>query len=425
MIKNKTNQLFFKTLIIITVGILFSFTIKNNVSAKENYIVALVNNLPITKIDVMDRAKLISYSLDQNTKFINLHMFYDQSLQSLITDNVKKHAGLKYNNINLNSISKEAYLITLSDYQNSEMVLNDFINKLSISKASIVNRYETEIIWKNVLQNKFKQQFINIDHEIKKIIKLNEIEKNKDKYQLAEIVIPRKNNLALFNEIISSLKKGANFSQIAKQVSISPSSKFGGQIGWKTFQNLPDQLKKENTVINEGNIFNFTKKNKINIIKILVKRNKGKVSSIENKVLLAEINFQINFGDKDQIYSRIKDKVLFLLKDKKNCNALKKINIEKNVGLTLKVIQARIADMDFNIQKSLKNIKQFDHIGPIYKGNSGFLFVFCDQKKVILKDINPNLIKKQLIDKRFVIFNEKLIKKLIQNAKIKIINPIK
>ena len=50
----------------------------NNVNAKENYIVVLVNNLPITKIDVIERAKLISYSIYQNVEFKNLNKFYDQ-----------------------------------------------------------------------------------------------------------------------------------------------------------------------------------------------------------------------------------------------------------------------------------------------------------------------------------------------------------
>jgi hypothetical protein len=161
LIKDKINKAYLKILIIS--GSLLLFTIFNNVNAKENYIVALVNNLPITKIDVIDRAKLISYSINQNVKFKNLNKFYDQSLKSLIQDNIKKHAGLQYNPNILNLFSNKAYKITLSEYQNSEEKLNQFTNKLSISKSSLINRHETELIWRFVLKNKFKQQFINID----------------------------------------------------------------------------------------------------------------------------------------------------------------------------------------------------------------------------------------------------------------------
>ena len=103
MIKNKINKPYFKILTI--VGSLLLFSMFNNVNAKENYIVALVNNLPITKIDVMDRAKLISYSIYQNVEFKNLNKFYEQSIRSLVQDNIKKHAGLKYNANIFNSVS--------------------------------------------------------------------------------------------------------------------------------------------------------------------------------------------------------------------------------------------------------------------------------------------------------------------------------
>ena len=422
MIKDKINKAYLKILIIF--GSLLLFTMHNNVNAKENYIVALVNNLPITKIDVIDRAKLISYSINQNVKFKNLNKFYDQSLKSLIQDNIKKYAGLQYNANILNLVSNKAYKITLSEYQNSEEKLNQFTNKLSISKSSVVNRYKTELIWKIVLKNKFKQQSINIDKEIKKIIKLSVLERNKDRYDLAEIVIPKKNNLDLFNRIMVALKQGANFSNIAKQVSMSPSSKFGGKVGWKNYKDLPYIITKSNLEINEGDIFNFITKDSINIIKILVKRNKGKVSAIEHKVLLAEINFQINFGNKDQIYTKIKNKLSFLLKNKRSCDALKKINPKKNKGLKLRVIKSRIADLDTNLQKGLKNLELLQSIGPTYKGNNGYLFVFCDINRMKLKDINPNLIKEKLINKRLAIFNAKILKKITQNAVIKTINKI-
>ena len=422
MIKNKINKTYFKILIII--GNLLLFSMLNNVNAKENYIVALVNNLPITKIDVIERAKLISYSIYQNVEFKNLNKFYDQSIRSLVQDNIKKHAGLKYNANILNSVSNKAYELTLSEYQNSDKKLNEFTNKLSISKSSIINRYEAELIWRIVLKNKFKQQSISIDKEITKIIRLKELEKNKDKYDLAEIVIPKKNNLDLFNKIMSALKQGANFANIAKQVSMSPSSRLGGKVGWKTYKDLPYDMTKNNLEINEGDLFNFITKDSINIIKILVKRNKGKVSYIENKVLLAEINFQINFGNKDQIYKKIKSKLLVLLKDKKSCDVLKKIKRENNEGLKLKVIESRIADLDINLQKNIKNLQLLTAIGPIYKGNSGYLYVYCDIKKIKLKDINPNLIKKKLLNKRLAIFNVRVLKKLTQNAVIKTIKNI-
>ena len=89
--------------------------------------------------------------------------------------------------------------------------------------------------------------------------------------------------------------------------------------------------------------------------------------------------------------------------------------------LKLRVIESRIADLDINLQKNIKNLQLLKSIGPIYKGNSGYLFVYCDIKKIKLKDINPNLIKKKLLNKRLAIFNARVLKKITQNAVIKTI----
>ena len=83
-------------------------------------------------------------------------------------------------------------------------------------------------------------------------------------------------------------------------MSINPSAKKGGKIGWRTLANLPVEITSNNQLINEGDIFYLIKKETYRIIKILVKRNQGKISNIEDQILLAVINFKINFARKPE-----------------------------------------------------------------------------------------------------------------------------
>ena len=57
------NFLNFKLLIIIFFSI---FTLNKTVHSDENYIVTLVNKMPITKFDVVNRAKIIAFSVEKN-----------------------------------------------------------------------------------------------------------------------------------------------------------------------------------------------------------------------------------------------------------------------------------------------------------------------------------------------------------------------
>ena len=57
--------------------IFFFITLVKNVFGDENYIVTIVNKIPITKVDVINRAKLISVSIDKNISQDNLKNYYN------------------------------------------------------------------------------------------------------------------------------------------------------------------------------------------------------------------------------------------------------------------------------------------------------------------------------------------------------------
>ena len=52
---------------------------------------------------------------------------------------------------------------------------------------------------------------------------------------------------------------------------------------------------RKKNVSKEGEIFTFVEKDKVKLIKVLVKRLNGKLSVSENETLLAQVKFPINF----------------------------------------------------------------------------------------------------------------------------------
>ena len=64
------NIIFLNVKLLVIIIFLCTNLIKNAYS-NENYVVTLVNKIPITKFDVVNRAKLIAYSVDKNTPLKN------------------------------------------------------------------------------------------------------------------------------------------------------------------------------------------------------------------------------------------------------------------------------------------------------------------------------------------------------------------
>ena len=68
-----------------------------SVFGKDNYVVTIVNKIPITKFDIINRAKLISLSIDDNVNLKNLENYYNQSLKTLINEKIIFSEGNKIN----------------------------------------------------------------------------------------------------------------------------------------------------------------------------------------------------------------------------------------------------------------------------------------------------------------------------------------
>ena len=52
--------------LIVTFMVFIYFSLINLTCANENFIVTIVNKIPISKIDVINKAKLLSYSIEKN-----------------------------------------------------------------------------------------------------------------------------------------------------------------------------------------------------------------------------------------------------------------------------------------------------------------------------------------------------------------------
>ena len=412
---NTIIKQFLKLRLLIIINIIFCNIFINNAFGSENFVVTTVNKIPITKNDIVNRAKIISFSIKKNTDFKKLQNYYNQALNSLINEKIILSAGLKINNNIIKIVTPKANQILLNEFDNSKDKLNKFINFLSIPKAKLLEKYESQLVWGIVLKNKFKDQLLKLDNIVQNDIEDRKNRKTEDLYDLAEIVISKNNNQNLLNQIKTALKNGVNFLDLAKQVSISSSAKFKGKVGWKNYQNLPRYIKSKKINLNEGDIISFPTKDKIKIIKILAKRLNGKFSENETSVILGQIKFPINFQKKDVAYKKVKYAVKDLLTNKKSC---KNLNIIKNQNTNYRVniIKSRIADISTKIQNVIKNFELYKISQPMFLGNYGYTYIICDVKKPKSEKKTILELKNKIMQKHYLIISERYLKRLNKEA---------
>ena len=91
----------------------------------------------------------------------------------------------------------------------------------------------------------------------------------------------------------------------------------------------------------------------------------------------------------------------------------------------MKIIKSRIADLNPRVQKIIKSINFFKTSMPIFYGNYGYIYIKCDSRKAELNKIDYKKLKNIAMNKYFLIYSEKLLKRLSNEANITLIENIK
>ncbi len=216
----------------------------NNLDNSDNNsnIVAEVNGVPITKDEFNKRLDLLLYFQgipDQYRDQVPKEMMLNQSIQEdliyqeavsngiIITKDEAKNQ-LETTLINSGKDVEEFKKI----FENKSFTYDDVINKFA--KQLTINKYLNQTILSkiSVSDEEIKNYYNN---NLNQFIQPEEV-------RASHILV---NNSDLANELIEELNNGANFSELAKEYSIGPSSVKGGDLGYFTRGKMVPEFENE------------------------------------------------------------------------------------------------------------------------------------------------------------------------------------
>jgi len=289
---------------------LFIIFIQNTNASNEIKILFKIENQIITNQDLIEESNYL-ISLNKQLSNVKKKELSEIAKESLIREKIK-----------LIEIEKN---FKIKDFENNDLIekiILDFYKKLglknkkefeeyllqfNISISSVIEKIKIEVIWNQLIAEKFNKQ-INIDEDKlkKKILDQKLNIKNTVEYDLSEIVF-QANNQNELNSILKEIEisiKTIGFNSTANKFSISNSSKFGGKIGKIKENQLSQIIKDELKNLGIGQI---TKPIKVSNGFLILSINQKNLieSELNEKELLKEmINFERNnqFERFSQIY---------------------------------------------------------------------------------------------------------------------------
>ena len=239
---------------IIFFGALYSLIFFSNISAIENKILFKVNNEIITSMDILTELKYLEV-INKDFKKASKKQAFEIAKRSLIREKIKE--------IELKRIFKEIKVEDkflnnlLIDYFKSINIKNisdfeKYFILLDINPNLIKKKISLEVMWNQLIFNKFKQS-VKIDRELIK----NELSNNskQKEFLLSEILFNINENEKIDKKIdlLEKEIKDKGFSQVALTYSISDTASKGGQLGWVKETIISSKIKKNIKKIKIGN----------------------------------------------------------------------------------------------------------------------------------------------------------------------------
>jgi len=211
------------------------FSTERLVGETNNSIIITVGNHPITRLDLIKEIKFIAILSKININERNKEEIKNVAVQSLVKRAIKKNEieRLKITRYSQKDLDSQISTIAKNLGLDKED-LEIFLKQQNLRYEDMVKSFEIDLKWNTAIfklyKNKISLNTIEIENKIN--AELDKVKSNKS-LLLSEIQVNLSSEglEATTNKIFSKIKEDG-FANAARALSISNSSKNGGNIGW-------------------------------------------------------------------------------------------------------------------------------------------------------------------------------------------------
>ena len=414
-----------RTLTLATTGLLAAIGLLIGPAMAQIGIVATVNGQPITNYDVEQRALFLGYATNMDVTDQNRERLYDDALQLIIDDKLRLDAA--------RGLIPDVDAVVLP--QARDFINQNFGNDTTSGNRALINdgidpmtvqqKYSSDLAWSNFISAKFSDKFANIEQRIDD--EMGKIRANaaKPQVKLAEIVItpaPNRNleqTRELATEMVAAIRKGASFTEIARQYSVSGSASRGGDVGWAVTEKLPKGFRDALASITTGDVTDpVLLDGAVYILRRSGIREDGMIDSSQSRVWLARaiLPLAATASDADRLEAgaRIERDTESI----SDCDAMEALNTAYQSGAASRLDNMLIGDLAPQMQKLIASLETGVPSGPLGFAEGVASMMVCRIAEPQLQLPSREDVRQSIIDRIFGSLSERQLQRLRRTAVI-------
>ncbi len=404
----------------------FIFLLGYEASGTENKtkIIATVNGFPITSYDLNSRLNIFLFESNLENNYENKNKFTENIIDNLIEEELKFQEAKKINPNIIFQAEKKAVELIEKNFGDNLETININLKPFGASYNHFLRLFTADVIWSSIIKSKYENEFINVKEKVQNKLNKNKLDLNKTHYKLSEIEVTPSFNRnieaseKLLEDILISLRQGANFNSLAKQFSSSKTRNNNGMLGWIKEDTLSLPILNLLEKLEVGEISKVIKiGNSLKIFRLEGKIINGKRNENESIIELVKLVYPLEKNDETEILKSKKalNNDLIRISD---CSDLKKLHLNYGNKKEAESGKFRIFDLKKNVKKEVIFLRKNQHTKPIFT-NSGFVVLMvCDRYLPKISFQNEVSLRNDIESKLFVQLSDRYINRLKRSSYI-------
>ena len=414
-----------RTIPFAAIALLLSVLLAQTTANAGVTIIATVNGKPITNYDVEQRSLFLGYATNIEITDQNRDRLYEDSLQLIIEDKLRLQAAQDMLPDIEAVVLPQARDFINQNFGNDTTSGNRVLTNDGIDPLTVQQKYTSDLAWSNFISAKFADKFQNIEERIDEEIERIRQNASKPQIKLAEIVLtpsPTRNleqTRALAGEMVAAIRKGASFTEIARQYSVSGSSGRGGDVGWAMSEKLPKRFRDALHSIESGAVTEpVLLDGAIYILRKSGERKDGIVDASQSRVWLARaiLPLAADASDADRLEAGAR-----IERDTESittCDGLDTLNATYKSGVVSRLNDMLVGDLAPQMQKLVASLEIGVPSEPLSFAEGIASMMVCELLEPQLQLPPREEIRQALIDKIFGSLGERQLQRLRRTAVI-------
>jgi peptidyl-prolyl cis-trans isomerase SurA len=217
-------------------------------------VVITVNDEWISTYDIVQRMRLLIVTSGMQPTEQNLPALQQEAARSLVDEHLEmqdlreESKTQKFDLIASDAeVNDELADIARSNNTSADQLLAQLAAQ-GVGPETFKDQLRAEISWRGWIRGRYGSRVVIGDDQIKAFQKRFDAEAGKPQYQISEIFIDASRAgsqdaaMQAADQLLDQLHRGAPFAAVARQFSNSPSSASGGEVGWITPGEMPQEV---------------------------------------------------------------------------------------------------------------------------------------------------------------------------------------